>query len=223
MISDLQYITKDQTGWTHAELASSACEAGVNWIQLRMKYASIEDVVREGRLIRDICTTYNSRFILNDYVELAARLGADGVHLGLQDMPVKEARNLLGKEMIIGGTANTIEEALKHIEDGADYIGVGPFRYTETKKTLSPVLGLKGMRLIAHGIRDYGVNPPIIAVGGILPTDLKGLYKVGVSGIAVSGFLTDAIVNNDATVVLRKMKKHWRSSDKNEYDKIDKL
>jgi thiamine-phosphate pyrophosphorylase len=223
MISDLQYITKDQTGWTHAELASSACEAGVNWIQLRMKYASIEDVVREGRLIRDICTTYNSRFILNDDVELAARLGADGVHLGSQDMPVKEARNLLGKEMIIGGTANTIEEALKHIEDGADYIGVGPFRYTETKKTLSPVLGLQGMRLIAHGIRDYGVKTPIIAVGGILPSDLKSLYKVGVSGIAVSGCLTDAIVNNDATVVLRKMKEHWKSSDKNEYDKIDKL
>jgi len=125
--------------------------------------------------------------------------------------------------MIIGGTANTIEDVLKHYEEGADYIGIGPFRYTETKKTLSPVLGLKGMRLIVNGIRDHGVKIPIIAVGGILPSDLKSLYKVGVSGVAVSGCLTDAIVNNNAAVIFRKMNKNWKTSAKNEYEKIDKL
>jgi len=150
-------------------------------------------------------------------------LGADGVHLGLQDMPVKEARDLLGKKMIIGGTANTIDEALKHCEEGADYIGIGPYRYTETKKVLSPVLGMQGLRLVVDGIRGHGVKIPIIAVGGILPSDLHSLCKVGVSGVAVSGCLTDAIVNNDATAIFQKMKKYWRTSDKNEYDKIDEL
>jgi len=223
MISEIQYITKDQIGLTHAALASDACKAGARWIQLRMKNSTNKDIVKEGRLVRDICTAYNAKFILNDDVELAAMLGADGVHLGLQDKPVKEARELLGKRMIIGGTANTIEDVLKHYEEGADYIGIGPFRYTETKKTLSPVLGLKGMRLIVNGIRDHGVKIPIIAVGGILPSDLKSLYKVGVSGVAVSGCLTDAIVNNNAAVIFRKMNKNWKTSAKNEYEKIDKL
>ena len=79
------------------------------------------------------------------------------------------------------------------------------------------------MRLIVNGIRDHGVKIPIIAVGGILPSDLKSLYKVGVSGVAVSGCLTDAIVNNNAAVIFRKMNKNWKTSAKNEYEKIDKL
>jgi thiamine-phosphate pyrophosphorylase len=223
MISNLQYITKDQTGWTHAELVADACKAGIRWIQLRMKNVPNKDVVREGRLIRDICTACNAKFMLNDDAELAALLGADGVHLGLQDMPVKEARDLLGEKMIIGGTANTIEEALKHCDEGADYIGIGPYRYTQTKKVLSPVLGMQGVRLVVDGIRDHGVKIPIIAVGGILPSDLHNLCKVGVSGVAVSGCLTDAIVNNNAPAIFLNMKKYWRTSDKNEYDKIDEL
>ena len=91
-----------------------------------------------------MCKEHDAILILDDHVELAQKLEVDGVHLGKTDMPVAEARQLLGEAFIIGGTANTFEDVEMHYRAGADYVGIGPFRFTTTKKNLSPVLGIEG-------------------------------------------------------------------------------
>ena len=118
--------------------------------------------------------------------------GADGVHLGKNDMPVDEARKILGPDKIIGGTANTIDDIIRLHRQGADYIGCGPFRFTTTKKKLSPVLGLEGYRDIVLKMREKGIDLPIVAIGGITVDDIPAIMGTGVTGIALSGAILNA-------------------------------
>jgi thiamine-phosphate diphosphorylase len=120
-------------------------------------------------------------------IRIARELGADGVHLGKNDMPIREARQLLGPDFIIGGTANTFEDAKAHYEASADYIGCGPFRFTTTKKKLAPVLGLEGYRSIIHQIREARIDIPVVAIGGITKADIPAILQTGITGIALSG------------------------------------
>ena len=112
-------------------------------------------------------------FILNDRVELAALIGADGVHLGKNDMSPMEARSILGPQAIIGGTANTFDDILRLIDESVDYIGLGPFRFTSTKKNLSPVLGIEGYAHIFQLCKEHNINIPIVAIGGLDKSDFK--------------------------------------------------
>ena len=114
------------------------------------------------------------------------------MHLGKNDMPVDEARRLLGNEKIIGGTANTFEDIECLHRQGADYIGCGPFRFTTTKKNLSPVLGLEGYERIVSDMKAHGIDLPIVAIGGILKSDIADIMQTGVTGIAVSGGILNA-------------------------------
>jgi thiamine-phosphate pyrophosphorylase len=125
-------------------------------------------------------------------VELVKKLRADGVHLGKKDMPIADARRILGAEYIIGGTANTFEDVLQHYKAGADYIGCGPFRYTTTKKNLSPILGLEGYTAIIHRMQEKDIHLPIVAIGGITIADIPAVMQTGVSGIALSGTVLHA-------------------------------
>jgi thiamine-phosphate pyrophosphorylase len=125
-------------------------------------------------------------------VELVKELGADGVHLGKNDMPIKEARQMLGSSFIIGGTANTFEDVKAHHEASANYIGCGPFRFTTTKKNLSPVLGLDGYRHIVKQMKDANIQLPIVAIGGITAEDIPAIMQTGVTGIALSGTILHA-------------------------------
>ena len=122
-----------------------------------MKDTPAEEVLRIGREIEKLCREYGAKFILDDHVELVRELNADGVHLGKLDMPVAEARRLLGPEYLIGATANTFEDIERGAGQGADYIGLGPFRFTQTKRNLSPVLGLEGYRTIMERCRNAGI------------------------------------------------------------------
>src|SRR5882757_8160274 len=141
-ISGLNFITRDETSMTHLEQVEAACRAGIRWIQLRMKQAD-EVTFRETALAaRKICDTWDCTLIINDRVELAVEVGAHGVHVGKGDLSVGEARRLLGRDVIIGGTANTMDDIREHYRQGADYIGLGPYQWTSTKKNLSPLLGL---------------------------------------------------------------------------------
>ena len=157
-----------------------------------MKDATDEEFVAEARKVRQLCTDYHATFIIDDRVHLVNTVGADGVHLGLNDMPISEARRLLGHGKIIGGTANTIEDVERHFLSGADYIGCGPFRYTTTKKNLSAILGTEGYKSIIQGMKQRGIPLPIVAIGGILPADVSDIIATGVSGIAVSGAVLNA-------------------------------
>ena len=183
----VQFITHCTDKYTYLDSARMALEGGCRWIQLRMKDHPLDEVEETGRQVQALCKAYDAIFVIDDHVELAQKLHADGVHLGLKDMPVHEARKVLGEEFLIGGTANTFEDILLHWRGGADYIGCGPFRFTETKKNLSPVLGLEGYARILRQMKEAGVDMPVVAIGGITKADIPDLMRTGVQGIALSG------------------------------------
>ena len=191
----IQFITHTNDRYDYLDGVRMALEGGCRWIQLRMKDASEEEVLKTAESTRKLCRQYDAVFLLDDYVELVERSGADGVHLGKNDMPIDEARRLLGKDKIIGGTANTFEDVKRIYSAGADYIGCGPFRFTTTKKKLSPILGLGGYNRIIEQMNAYGINIPVIAIGGILLQDVSDIMQTGVSGVAISGAILNA--NND--------------------------
>ena len=169
-----------------------ALEGGCKWIQLRMKDATDDEVRSVAAEIQPLCKQNEAIFLLDDRVELVRELHADGVHLGKNDMPVDEARRVLGEEFIIGGTANTFEDIERLASQGADYIGCGPFRFTTTKKNLAPVLGIEGYRDIIENMRRAGIDIPVVAIGGITASDIDDILATGVKGIAVSGSVLTA-------------------------------
>lgn len=188
----IQFITHSNERYDHVEGAKLALQGGCRWIQLRMKDAMEIDFLRAAKKIRRLCDEYHATFILDDHVEWVGLTGADGVHLGKNDMPVDEARKMLGRNRIIGGTANTFEDVERLFRQGADYIGCGPFRFTTTKKNLSPVLGLEGYRSITAQMKAHDIQLPIVAIGGILHQDIPAIMQTGVTGIAVSGAILNA-------------------------------
>lgn len=130
-----------------------------------------------------MCRRHNATFIIDDHVSLVHHLRADGVHLGQNDMTVSHARAILGPMKIIGATANTLPQMVQAKKQGADYIGLGPFRFTQTKKNLSPVLGLEGYRTL---LSSFNTDIPVVAIGGITDPDIPPLMSTGISGIALS-------------------------------------
>ncbi|MGZ4118596.1 MAG: thiamine phosphate synthase [Bacteroidia bacterium] len=191
-ISHLQYITQDVIGMGHPELASHACSAGIDWVQLRIKNRTYNELLDIAIKTEMICRKYHAKLIVNDNVNIAKTIKADGVHLGKTDMDPKEARALLGNNFIIGGTANTFEDIERLVNAGVDYIGLGPFRFTTTKENISPILGLEGYTKIIEECRKNKITIPIIAIGGIKVEDVKPLMETGVYGVAVSSAINKA-------------------------------
>lgn len=189
---ELQFITHFTDTYSYYDSARMALEGGCRWIQLRMKDTPVDEVEREAIRLQGLCKDYGATFIIDDHVELVKKIHADGVHLGKKDMPVAEARGILGKEFIIGGTANTFDDVKMHYEAGADYIGCGPFRFTTTKKALSPVLGLEGYRSIIQQMNEADIHLPIVAIGGITLEDIPSIMETGITGIALSGTILRA-------------------------------
>ena len=187
-----QYISHFTQQISYAEGIRMALEGGCRWIQLRMKDAPAEEIIACAEEVLPLCRRHGAKFLLDDHVELVRQLGADGVHLGKNDMPVDEARKILGSDIIIGGTANTIEDIIRLHKQGADYIGCGPFRFTTTKKNLSPILGLDGYKSIVLKMKELGIDLPIVAIGGITVEDIPAVMGTGVSGIALSGAILGA-------------------------------
>ena len=183
MISRLHYITQDLPDFSHAELAEFACKGGADWVQLRVKNKSFDEWKKISEEIKLVCLRYRAKLIINDNVQIAKEISADGVHLGKEDMDPKEARKILGNNSIIGGSANSMEDVRRQIADGCDYIGLGPFRHTATKEKLNPILGLEGIKAIAE---KFGNQIKMIAIGGIKPEDVESIIQTGIHGVAVS-------------------------------------
>ena len=179
----IQFISHYSERYSYLDSIQLALEGGCRWIQLRMKDALDEEVRPIAIEAQKLCRAYGAKFIIDDRVALVRELGADGVHLGKNDMPIREARQILGPDFIIGGTANTFEDAKAHYEASADYIGCGPFRFTTTKQKLAPVLGLEGYRSIISKLREANIN----AIGGITKDDIPAILQTGITGIALSG------------------------------------
>lgn len=201
-MAHVQFITHTSARYTYADSARLALAGGCRWIQLRMKDAQREEIIATATEILPLCREVGATFILDDHVELVELTGADGVHLGKNDMPIAEARRQFGYNKIIGGTANTFEDILAHAEAGADYIGCGPFRFTTTKKNLSPILGLEGYARIVEQMRQNNISLPIVAIGGIAFEDIPAILHTGVTGIALSGSVLRA---DDPIAEMRKI------------------
>lgn len=188
----LQFITHPSENMTILEEIENVVAGGCKWVQLRMKDADKEEIKAVARKAKEICKKNDVILVIDDYADIAKELELDGVHLGKKDMPVDEARKLLGEEFIIGATANSFEdiEALRHTD--IDYIGLGPFRFTSTKKNLSPVIGIEGYVEIMRRKAESSINLPIVAIGGICYDDINDIMDTGINGIAVSGSLINA-------------------------------
>ena len=183
----VQFISHYSERYSYLDSIQLALEGGCRWIQLRMKDATDDEVRPIAVEAQKLCRAYGAKFIIDDRVALVRELGADGVHLGKNDMPIREARQILGPDFIIGGTANTFEDAKAHYEASADYIGCGPFRFTTTKQKLAPVLGLDGYRQIIRKLRAANITIPVVAIGGITKDDIPAILQTGITGIALSG------------------------------------
>lgn len=192
MIDRLQYISQANIAGNHIPAIERALLAGCRWIQLRVKDQSVAFIQEQALLAKALCDSFEAKLIINDHPDIAKQVDAYGLHLGLQDMPIREARKIVGPDTIIGGTANTLEHVLQRLDEGADYVGLGPLRFTETKKNLSPLLGLEGYRHIMNQLQTRLVDIPVVAIGGLMVSDVSALMQAGLYGLAVSGLITNA-------------------------------
>ena len=196
----LQFITHCTERYSYVDSARIALEGGCRWIQLRMKDADESLLEETALIVQKMCRDYGATFIIDDNVHLVKKIKADGVHLGKNDMPIIEAREILGDDFIIGGTVNTFEDILRQrtTDNGQqsfvmpDYFGCGPFRFTSTKKNLAPILGLDGYENIISNMKRNNINIPLVAIGGITKDDISDILKTGVDGIALSGSILRA-------------------------------
>ena len=194
----LQFITHYNNVYSYVDSARIALEGGCRWIQLRMKDTEESLLEETAVIVQKMCKDYGATFIIDDHVYLTRKLKADGVHLGKNDMPVAEARKILGDSYIIGSTVNSFQDILSVIETSTpDYFGCGPFRYTSTKKNLAPILGLEGYRNIISQMKNYGIDIPLVAIGGISKEDIPELMQSGIKGIALSGSILKAVHPQD--------------------------
>lgn len=209
--SKLQFISHFTNTLTYIDGIRLALEGGCRWIQLRMKDATDEEVLPIALQAQEMCKKYDATFIIDDRVQMVKQIKADGVHLGKNDMPIAEARQILGGDFIIGGTANTFEDVKAHYEAGANYIGCGPFRFTTTKQRLSPILGQEGYRRIVNEMKVQHISIPIVAIGGITLTDIPAIMQTGVTGIALSGSILKAANPIEETNKILNKIKQWKS------------
>lgn len=177
-----------------------ALEGGCRWVQLRMKYygaaeglsAHLWSVRQAAAEVRRMTAAVGATFILDDYVDLCAEVGADGVHLGAEDMAVGTARRRLGDTYIIGATCHDASALLLAERAGATYAGCGPWRWTATKRNLASVLGFEGLRAIVSEARSLGCRLPVVAIGGLTLADVEAVFLAGAQGVAVSGAVAHA-------------------------------
>ena len=199
----LQFITHYTERYSYIDSARIALEGGCRWIQLRMKDADETLLEETALIVQKMCKEYDATFIIDDNVHLCKKIKADGVHLGKNDMPIAEARKILGDDFIIGATVNTFDDVIKSTSQQdnrqqtlspfpspapvPNYFGCGPFRFTSTKKNLAPILGLDGYREIMKKMKENNIDIPLVAIGGITKDDVPELMKTGIDGIAISG------------------------------------
>lgn len=201
----LQYISQGFTIEDQELNIRKALDNGVKWIQVRWKNAPENEFIKLCEISKKLCSDNQAVCIINDHVQIAKDIDADGVHLGLNDQSIEIARQVLGKDKIIGGTANTLSDVLQRINEGCDYIGLGPLRFTSTKEKLSPILGFEGYEKIIQDLKTQSLEvPKIFAIGGVVLNDIELLQQIGIYGVAVSGLIT----NETATVHEIKLALH---------------
>lgn len=181
----------------------SLLDAGVRWLQYRDKASSDARIARSLETLIPLCHGAGAKLIINDRAGLVPLTGADGVHLGRDDMPLIEARNLLGENAIIGCSARGVGEALRAEGEGADYLGVGAVYASETKPD-AHVIGLEGVRAVCRAVKI-----PVVAIGGIGMKDVMAIVEAGASAVAVCAAVLKAPDIGRAAGLLLKQMKRW--------------
>jgi thiamine-phosphate pyrophosphorylase len=183
----LYFVTDSRLnrGYSVLEQVESALQGGVRIIQVREKDLSSSDYIRIASEALKLTGKYGGFLVINDSVEVLTAVGADGLHLGQEDMPVAEARSIVGKNVFIGASVKTVEEALRAEADGADYIAVNGVFFTGTKDDLGYLPGLDGVAEIRACTRL-----PVLGIGGITPENCRSVMNAGADGIAVVTAIT---------------------------------
>ncbi len=190
MIDLSLYVITDRNlslGRTNIEVAAKALEGGATVIQLREKALSDREFYLEGLKIKPLVRSYGKLFLVNDRVDIAQALDADGVHLGQEDLPLSVARRILGRGKVIGISVRSVEEAKRAVREGADYLAVSGVFPTGTKKDVGETLGLEGVRKIREA-----VNLPLVGIGGINSYNAGEVIRAGADGVAVVTAVTMA-------------------------------
>ncbi len=179
----LIYVVTDEKvsgGRSHLEIATAAVAGSADVVQLRAKDSDAKALLETARRIREVTRAKATLFIVNDRLDVAILSGADGVHLGQDDIPVAEARRMVPPGFIIGVSTGTVEEALNAERDGADYLGLGPVFPTTSKDDAGPVCGLELLREVKSAVRI-----PVVAIGGITLDNAASVMESGADGLAV--------------------------------------
>ena len=177
----LYFITNSRlTKKTVIDDVKASVKGGVRIVQYREKGASTKRMLEEAKKIKQICRKNKVLFLINDRIDVALAVDADGVHLGQEDMPYQYARKLLGKDKIIGLSAHSVNDALKNQKLGADYTGIGPIYYTATKKDAKPPIGLEPIKQLKSKLKI-----PFVAIGGINETNINEVLKAGAKNVAI--------------------------------------
>ncbi|MER3456051.1 MAG: thiamine phosphate synthase [candidate division GAL15 bacterium] len=176
------YVITDRSfrGRTHEQVARAALRGGATAVQLRDKQATGRELLQWARQLRDLTRAAGVLFLVNDRVDVALAVHADGVHVGQEDVPVADARQLMGPGRVVGASAGNVEEALQAEQASADYLGVGPVFPTATKPDAGEAIGVDGLRRIVQAVRL-----PVVAIGGITADNAGQAIRAGAVGVAV--------------------------------------
>jgi thiamine-phosphate pyrophosphorylase len=197
------YLVTDRTlsrDRSSEEIVSAAVRGGVTCVQLREKHCSTREFIREARSLQPLLHPLKIPLIINDRLDVALAIAADGIHLGQSDMHIRDARRLVGKKMIIGISAENLNDAIVAEQEGADYIGISPVFATDTKTDTAAPLGLEGIRRIRRA-----VGIPLVGIGGINFSNAREIISAGADGVAVVSAIIAADCPETAAAELKKM------------------
>lgn len=186
-IEKFQYITHDIPHLSHIEQAQQACEAGAKWIQYRCLSKTDEELLQDINAIAEICDDWGSTLIVTDHVHLNGKADIQGFHIEDMDADFIALRKLVGNDITLGGSANTIENLIRLANEGADYAGYGPYAVSETKANNYALIDIEAYNHTVKELQNKAIELPVLAVGGIKIYDVEALMQTGIYGIAVSG------------------------------------
>ena len=177
------------SGISHVAQVEKLIEGGANFIQLREKYAASQEFYEAAKLALEYARTRGVKIIINDRADIALALGADGVHLGQDDLPPSEARKILGEKAIIGFSTHNLEQAVRAAELPIDYLAIGPVYATTTKENPDQTVGLEGIKTVRKAVGDF----PLVAIGGINYHNYRQIFESGADSAAIiSDLISDA-------------------------------
>ena len=185
-ISQFHYLTQDLPHRSHLEQVNLACEAGAKWIQYRCLSKTDDEMLEELHPIASVCDDWGTTLIITNHFHLVALADIQGVHIEDMNADLAAIRNIIGEDKTLGASANTFEQIKKHIHNGADYIGCGPFGHTDTKPNQSAHWGVEGYQNMVETLKAENLEIPLIAAGGVQLQNVTALMNTGIYGVAVS-------------------------------------